>query len=332
MKRIITVVALVLIFGLVLGMTPASGGCDLFDEVGRTFIFTPIAKYAPNPRLDEGVKGVEKHSNFFFKNVTGKTQKFTGVCYYLGPDKDWKEYWNIVQFCFSDACYFPGEPGDTGANIKADTKETMTGQFAPPSRFADAKFGKFGTAKVDVYTKDNKSCKDTMYLASVHIPFTKITLKIDDTDMILEKCIEWRSGGDKANKYPLVKTTKKLDQAATIVNDRTYIPLRALADEMYSEVGWDGNSRTASFTIKEGNTYYKMALQIDNSTATCTLKAGDGKILTDKVKMSAPAIIKNGRTLVPVRSLGEALMGGEILWDAATRTVTLYLPPQHHEE
>jgi hypothetical protein len=325
MKKAIAIVGLVLIIGLVVGMTPASGDCGFFDEVGRSFLFQPYAKYSPHPM--DNLPSADNHVDYFFKNVTS-TQKFTGVCYYLGPDNDWKDYWSIVQFCFSDACYFPGVPGQTGSPITAGVKEMMTAQFGPPGKSEDAKFGKFGTGKVEVYPSDDESCKDTMYIAGVHLPFTCIKLVIDDANMSVAKCTEWRLTGDRQNRYPMVEKNVTLDQPATIDNSRTYIPLRALADEIYSTVGWDGATRTASFTISEGDCYYKMALQIDNATATCTLKAGDGKILTDKVKMSAPAIIKNGRTLVPVRSLGEDLMGGEILWDGDAREVTLYMPPR----
>ncbi len=331
MKKAILALALILVVGIVIGMTPVAGGCGLFDKVGRTFVFQPVANYKPH-QVD-GLPHADNHSHYQFDNVTGKDQKFTGVCYYLGPDKSWDEYWSIVQFCFSDACYFPGVPGETGSAIKNNSPEAMTAQFAPPGTSDEAKFGKFGTGKVEVYPTADKDCKGTMYIAGIHIPFTKISLKIDDADMVVEKCTEWRkTGRPYEGRYPLVAETKKLDQAATIVSGRTYIPLRALADEMYSEVGWEASTRTASFTISEGNCYYKMALQIDNDTATCTLKAGDGKVLTDKIKMSAPAIIMNGRTLVPVRSLGEELMGGEILWDGDTKTVTLYLPPREHTE
>lgn len=208
----------------------------------------------------------------------------------------------------------------------------MTFQFAPPNNSVDAKYGTFATGKVKLYPADDKSITDELYLAAVHIPYTQITLPIDSADMKLEKCLTWDPmNRDKTKKYPLTESVKKLDQPATIVNSRTYIPLRALAEEMYSEVGWDSGSRTASFTIGDSSAYYKMDLQIDNPVATLTLKTCGGKILTKKVTMPAPAIIKNGRTIVPVRSLGETLMGGEITWDADTRTVMLYLPPRLHE-
>lgn len=39
--------------------------------------------------------------------------------------------------------------------------------------------------------------------------------------------------------------------------------------------------------------------------------------------MDTAAYIKNGRTYVPMRVLGEAILGAEVIWDAAARTVTL---------
>ena len=335
MKKLTGIIALGLALVLIISLSPVSAGPALFtgkDKNGvefKPFIFMPVAKYMPHSST--GQRQVEGHHQYHMTNNTGKTQKFTAEVEYCGPvDRD---YWAIVQFCFSDACYI--DVGTTGAEIKAGVNETMTFQFGPPNKTKDAKFGTFATSKVTLYPKDDKSISDEIYMAAVHIPFTQITLPIDDTTMTLEKCPEWDPmNRNKAKRYPLVKSTKTLDQPATIVNNRTYIPLRALAEEMYSEVGWEASTRTASFTIGDSNSYFKMALQIDNPVATTTLKTCDGKVLTKKVTMPAPAIIQNGRTVVPVRSLGETLMGGEITWEEyQSRTVMLYLPgrlPEDH--
>lgn len=56
-----------------------------------------------------------------------------------------------------------------------------------------------------------------------------------------------------------------------------------------------------------------ITLKIGNNTMT-----KDGKIVT----LDQPPIIKNSRTLVPLRAIAEGL-GCEVGWDGATQTVTI---------
>lgn len=93
-------------------------------------------------------------------------------------------------------------------------------------------------------------------------------------------------------------------------NDRTMVPLRAVADAMGLEVNWDENTREASFT-GSGKT---IIFPIDSSTA----RTSEGGIVT----MDTAAVIVNERTYAPIRYLAE-FFGYTVGWDETARTVSI---------
>lgn len=93
-------------------------------------------------------------------------------------------------------------------------------------------------------------------------------------------------------------------------NDRTMVPLRAVADAMSLDVNWDNQAREASFTYG-GKTIY---FPIDSTTA----RTSDGS----SVKMDTAAVIVSDRTYAPIRYLAE-FFGYTVGWDAATKTVSI---------
>lgn len=96
------------------------------------------------------------------------------------------------------------------------------------------------------------------------------------------------------------------EQPPIIVNDRTLVPLRKIFETMGAEVNWNDKTRTVTAT-KGGTT---ICLSIDNPIAT----KNDKQILLDVSPQ-----IKNGRTLVPLRFVSEAL-GGIVTWEGDRRT------------
>jgi hypothetical protein len=94
-----------------------------------------------------------------------------------------------------------------------------------------------------------------------------------------------------------------------IVNGRTLAPLRAIFEALGATVQW--NPADQSITAAKGNTTIK--LQIGSTTA---LNNGAPVTLD-----AAPQIV-GGRTLVPVRFIGEA-MGAQITWDVANYQVNI---------
>lgn len=93
-------------------------------------------------------------------------------------------------------------------------------------------------------------------------------------------------------------------------NNRTMLPLRAVAEALGATVGWDPDRYDV--TVVRGNR--RLFLKIENDRALV-----DGR----EVLLDAPPFIANDRTLVPVRFLAESL-GLRVRWDEATRTVLLF--------
>ncbi|MFF2157343.1 DUF5050 domain-containing protein [Paenibacillus chitinolyticus] len=89
----------------------------------------------------------------------------------------------------------------------------------------------------------------------------------------------------------------------------TYVPLRSLSEAFGTEVDWSQSTKTA--TVRKGTTLIDL-------TVGSTLAHIDGR----EAALEASAEQKNGRVMVPVRFIAEAL-GIAIAWNADTRTVTL---------
>ena len=93
------------------------------------------------------------------------------------------------------------------------------------------------------------------------------------------------------------------------IGGRTMVPMRAIFDALGAEVGW--NSTTQTITATKDTTV--IVLRIGNPAAT---------VNGSSVTLEQPATIIDGRTLVPLRFVGDAL-GAEVGWDGASRTVTI---------
>jgi dienelactone hydrolase len=95
------------------------------------------------------------------------------------------------------------------------------------------------------------------------------------------------------------------DVPAEIISDRTFLPVRFISELLKMDVKWDEITQIAkvgdiNIVIGENNIY----------------------IGGQEIQIDAPALIKNGRTMLPLRALAEALQMN-IGWDEATQTVIL---------
>lgn len=99
------------------------------------------------------------------------------------------------------------------------------------------------------------------------------------------------------------------DAQPIIEDGRTLVPLRAIFEAMGAKVEWNQDTQTT--TAIKGNT--TVVLKIGSTTPTI-----NGNIST----LDVPAKIINGRTLVPLRFVGEAF-GGTVNWDPATQVITI---------
>lgn len=98
-----------------------------------------------------------------------------------------------------------------------------------------------------------------------------------------------------------------------ISNGRTYVAIRFLSEKVFNAtVEWNGEERSVTF-FKDDLT---VKLFVGKNTAIVNEK---------EVTLDSPPIIIEGRTLVPLRFVGENL-GASIEWDGKTQTVTMYYP------
>ena len=93
---------------------------------------------------------------------------------------------------------------------------------------------------------------------------------------------------------------------------RTMVPVYFIADALDAAVSWDNSTKTATFF--QGGTIV-------------LIRIGDRNLLVNGkvIVMDTEAVIRNGRTFVPVRFISEAF-GIEVKWDAASRTVVMTSP------
>ncbi len=102
------------------------------------------------------------------------------------------------------------------------------------------------------------------------------------------------------------------DQPPEIIGGRVLIPLRGVFERLGAAVEWRPESRTV--VARRGST--TVVLQPGNPSARV-----DDRV----VALDVPAMIIGGRTLVPLRFVGEAL-GAAVDWDPARRIVSVRSP------
>ena len=103
--------------------------------------------------------------------------------------------------------------------------------------------------------------------------------------------------------------TVAMDVAPQVVNGRTMLPARAIAEALGAIVGWDGDLSAATFT--------------NDTTVIKIIIGSDVAIVNDEeVKLDAAAFIEDSRAFLPLRFICETL-GATVDWDTATSTATI---------
>ncbi|MBW5447967.1 ABC transporter substrate-binding protein [Cohnella sp. CFH 77786] len=97
--------------------------------------------------------------------------------------------------------------------------------------------------------------------------------------------------------------------APQVINGRTMVPYRVLAEKLGAKVGWD--DKTKKITVAKGT-----------SNVVLTLKSNKATVNGQTVTLDAVPVVKNDTTLVPLRFLGESL-GLWVKWSSSSNTATL---------
>lgn len=105
------------------------------------------------------------------------------------------------------------------------------------------------------------------------------------------------------------------DQPPIIVEGRTLVPIRAVAERIEADVRWNPNTRTTTILHKNVG----VALQIGYQYMTVrNLSTGDERVVT----LDVPPQIYNNRTLLPIRIIME-MFGCNVEWDYISKTVII---------
>ena len=108
--------------------------------------------------------------------------------------------------------------------------------------------------------------------------------------------------------------TKSNDVAPKIVNDRTMLPARFVAENLGAVVTW--NSEKKEVTIKGKNA------KNEDITILIYIDSDIAYVNDEQVKLDSPAFIENDRTYTPIRFISEQL-GASVEWNETDKTVTI---------
>jgi len=110
--------------------------------------------------------------------------------------------------------------------------------------------------------------------------------------------------------YYLGDNQNTMDAAPFISDGRVLVPVRYLADALGAQTAWDSAANRA--TISKGGTTVELVIGSDTITVN-----------NRGTQMDVAPVISGGRTYLPARYVAESL-GYTVLWDAGTRTVTVF--------
>lgn len=107
---------------------------------------------------------------------------------------------------------------------------------------------------------------------------------------------------------------QQYEQPATSISGSMLVPFRAVFEALGAKVKWDGATKTVTAT--KGNTTIKL-----------TVGSRDAYINGKLVRLNAAPRLINGKVMVPIRFVSEAL-GAKVKWDIAAQSVVIFLAPQ----
>ena len=102
-----------------------------------------------------------------------------------------------------------------------------------------------------------------------------------------------------------------LDAPPVIMNGRTMVPLRFIGEAFGAKVDWEASKKEINLLL---------------DTIQLTLRIGQKTAYKNKqpLQLDAPPVIMNGRTMVPLRFIGEAF-GAKVDWVAKTKEIKIAL-------
>ena len=181
---------------------------------------------------------------------------------------------------------FAGWYTDKELTTKYDFTEKVTKSFTLYAKWTEQKQENGGSEDVinNNSGNDNKESSNT------------IVLTIDEHDALV------------------YGTTKTNDVAPKVVNDRTMLPARFVAENLGATVEWDGEKQLVTITGKTEKQ--------EDVIILITIGSDYAKVNGEDVKLDSPAFVENDRTYTPIRFISENL-GATVEWNETEQTVTI---------
>jgi len=108
-----------------------------------------------------------------------------------------------------------------------------------------------------------------------------------------------------------------LEAAPIILNSRTLLPIRAVVEAAGGTIAWNASAQKVTI-VRKGTT---VELWIGKNVAKL-----NGKSVNIDSNAKVVPVIRNGRTLLPLRFIAEAL-ALDVQWNATTQTITITYTP-----
>lgn len=102
-----------------------------------------------------------------------------------------------------------------------------------------------------------------------------------------------------------------------IKNNRTFVPIRFIAEELGYDVKWNGAQR-------------KVTMTDDNTTVELTISSNKMLVNGKAIRLDAPAEIRDDRTFVPLRAIAEAF-GEKVDFSGDYRAVFIGEQPKYNQ-
>lgn len=160
--------------------------------------------------------------------------------------------------------------------------------------------------------------KDLMNLSLSPGHFDFWAFQIDDaaqgdlTDYSVSYQADYEVGEDsslpKGTHVFINNNALKSDVSPVIVNGRTFVPMRAIFEQMGASVQWDAN--TSTVTAQKGEV-----------TLVHQIGSNQFKVNDEVLSFDSSSMIKQGRTMVPLRVIAESF--GAIFWAKNGETMTI---------
>jgi hypothetical protein len=264
-------------------------------------VFTPVSQIkAADPAVVEDTYftplrvGTASQVYFYFKNTAKKQSKlYTKIVekdFPKGNEKNW-----FVQFCYSNICYL--EDGESPKTIRSGEKEEMHVTLWP---YEGAKVGEKIKIVLEVNPIVDSKNKTVITFYAICVAPKEIKLTI----------------GKKIATVNSKSVT--LDVAPYVVSGRTLVPLRFIGENLGAEIAWEPKTQKITFTLSQKTVIFWVG--------KTEVQVKIGPSYTKMITIDAAPVISSGRTFVPVRAVSE-LLGGEVLYDAPTRVITIHFPP-----